>query len=202
MARIIKAVEKKERALGVKLFLKAYRCSSPKCAMIRKPYRPGQHGQKKHILTEYGRQLLEKQKIKFSYGLTERQMKNLFKKYEPNEIIRILETRLDRTLVLLGLAPSLRMARQLVSHGHVLVNNRKVTIPSFNIKLNDVIKIKEKILKSKMFEDLNERLKNYEPPVWLKLDKSNFEGKCVNLPQVEDIQFPFNIDLVVQFYSR
>lgn len=202
MARIIKAVEKKERALGVKLFLKAYRCSSPKCAMIRKPYRPGQHGQKKHILTEYGRQLLEKQKIKFSYGLTERQMKNLFKKYEPNEIIRILETRLDRTLVLLGLAPSLRMARQLVSHGHVLVNNRKVTIPSFNIKLNDVIKIKEKILKSKMFEDLNARLKNYEPPVWLKLDKSNFEGKCVNLPQVEDIQFPFNIDLVVQFYSR
>lgn len=201
MARI-KAVEKKERALGVKLFLKAYRCNSPKCAMVRKPYRPGQHGNKKHILTDYGRQLLEKQKIKFSYGLTERQMKNLFKKNEVNEIIKILETRLDKVVVLLGFAPSMRMARQLVSHGHILVNDKKVTIPSFNVKRGDVIKIKERTLKSKLFEDLSLRLKNYEPPNWLSLDKNNFIGKCIELPKVEDINFPFNIDLVVQFYSR
>ncbi len=198
----IKAIEKKERSLGVKLFLKSERCNSPKCVMVRRPYRPGVHGQKPHPLTEYARQLREKQKIQISYGLNNRQMRNLFKNYEPKEIIKILETRLDRVVNLLGFAGSIRIARQLVNHGHILVNGRKVNIPSYQVKPGDVISLKPRSQNLKIFEDLPLKLKQYQPPPWLSLDKEKKEGRCLNWPNLEEVIFPFDIDLVVQYYSR
>lgn len=197
----IEAIEKKERTLGTKLFLKAERCNSPKCVTVRRPYRPGLHGQKRHSISEFGKQLREKQRIRISYGLTNRQMQNLFKK-NPDEVIKILETRLDRVVYLLGLAASIRIARQLVSHGHITVNGRKVTIPSYRVKIGDVVAIKSESRSLRIFEDLPAKLKQYEPPEWLKLDKEKKEGRCAAMPKVGDIIFPFDVDLVVQFYSR
>jgi small subunit ribosomal protein S4 len=199
----IKAIEKKERALGVKLFLKAERCNSPKCVTVRHPYRPGVHGQKRHTVSEYGKQWREKQKIQIVYGLTNRQMQNLFKKMrDPNKIIKVLESRLDRVVHLLGLAASPRIARQLISHGHTTVNGRKMTVPSYYVRIGDAIGIRSKSRQLEIFEDLPVRLKQYEPPSWLKLDKEKFEGQCVAEPGGERFIFPFDINLVVQFYSR
>lgn len=197
----IKTIEKKERALGTKLFLKAERCNSPKCVTIRRPYRPGVHGQKRHSISEYGRQLHEKQKIQITYGLNNRQMRGLFKNHR-EKIIALLETRLDRVVYLLGLAASPRIARQLVSHGHIVVNGRKVTIPSYHVKIGDVIGIRSESRLIKIFEDLRTKLKQYEPPVWLVLDKEKLEGKCLAGPDASNTNFPFDSNLVVQFYSR
>ncbi len=196
--------EKKERSLGVKLFLKAERCGSHKCVMIRRPYRPGQHGRKRRsALSDYGRQLQEKQKIQIIYGLTNRQMRNLFLKYpnNPEKIIETLERRLDRVVYYLGLAPSVRVARQIVSHGHILVNGRRMTIPSYQVKKGDKISIRERSKSLKLFEGLKDRLKDWEVVGWLKMDKAKFEGECVDRPDTE-IVMPFDINLVGEFYLR
>lgn len=194
--------EKKERALGVKLFLKPERCNSPKCVMIRRPYRPGIHGMRRRgPISDYGRQLKEKQKIQITYGLTNRQMNNLFK--EPLErILLTLEKRLDRVVFLLGFAPSPRVARQLVSHGHIHVNGRKVTIPSYHVRVGDVLAIRPESRGAKIFEGLGEKLKQYEPPAWLKLDKKELKGECLQNPKTEEINLAFDANLVGQFYSR
>ena len=195
--------EKKERALGVKLFLKPERCNSPKCVMIRRPYRPGIHGLKRRRpVSDYGRQLREKQKIQLTYGLTNRQMNNLFRESRRERILLILEQRLDRVVFLLGLAPSPRVARQLVSHGHIHVNGRKVTIPSYHVRVGDVIAIRPESRGAKVFEGLAPKLKQYEPPPWLALDKKEFTGKCVQNPKAEEINLAFDAHLVSQFYSR
>jgi small subunit ribosomal protein S4 len=194
--------EKKERALGVKLFIKADRCNSPKCVMIRRPYRPGMHGQKHRALSDYGRSLQEKQKLQIVYGLNNNQMANLFKKYDKWEIIQKLEMRLDRVVYLLGLSRSQRIARQLVSHGHVLVNGRKVTIPSYTVKVGDVISIRPQSRKLSIFEDVPLRLKQYTPPSWLKVNPEDLSGICLEKPSFEEKSFPFDLNLVVQFYSR
>lgn len=199
--RRIKAIEKKERALGTKLFLKAERCNSPKCVTVRRPYRPGIHGQKRHSVSEFGRQLKEKQKIQISYGLSNRQMQKLFKK-NPEAVVKLLEARLDRVVYLLGLAASPRIARQLVSHGHIVLNGRKVTIPSHRVRIGDVVGIHPSSKPLKIFEDLGARLKQYEPPAWLQLDKNTFEGKCLAEPDPANTAFNFDTNLVVQFYSR
>lgn len=202
--KYLKIKEKKERALGEKLFLKAERCSSHKCVMIRRPYPPGQHGQKrKKHLSEYGRQLREKQKIQAVYGLNNRQMRRIFMKYvgQPQKIVSALEKRLDRVVYLLGLAPSPRIGRQMVSHGHILVNGRKMTIPSYQVKEGDVISIRPQSRKNKLFEDLGARLKKHETPNWLKLDKNKEEGVVVGEPK-EDAILPFDVNLVGEFYTR
>ncbi|MGC9046781.1 MAG: 30S ribosomal protein S4 [Minisyncoccia bacterium] len=200
----LKAIEKKERSLGTKLFLKAERCNSQKCVTIRKPYRPGMHGQSYKQISEYGLQLREKQRIQVYYGLNNKQMVNLFKKRNltPEKIIDILERRLDRVVFYLGFAASSRIARQLIVHGHIMVNNKKLTIPSYYVKVGDVIEIKKESRKLKLFADLNNHLKNYQAPNWLKLDKSELKGECIQDPDIESLHFPFNIDMVVQFYSR
>ncbi len=141
--------EKRERALGTKLFLKAERCNSPKCATVRKPQRPGVHGAKRRSVSEYGRQLQEKQKARLIYGLTNKQIENLFTKMSKEQILSRLEKRIDRVVFLLGLAKSPRISRQLVSHGHILVNNRKVRSPSFTVKIGDKIEIRPESKKSK-----------------------------------------------------
>lgn len=196
--------EKKERALGTKLFLKAERCNSPKCVMVRRPSRPGVHGQKRHSVSEYGRQLQEKQKIQIIYGLNNRQTMVLFHKFKNKDrLLQSLEHRLDRVVFLLGLAESSRVTRQLISHGHVLVGGRKVTTPSFRVKIGDVISIRPESKKLKIFEETSDKLKKYTPPTWLKLlSIEELKGECIKLCDPGEIQFPFDINLVGEFYSR
>lgn len=193
--------EKKERALGTRFFLKAERCNSPKCVMVRRPYRPGVHGQKRHKISDYGRQLQEKQKIQITYGLTNRQMRNSFKRYSDKAVL-VLERRLDRVVFLLGFAASPRIARQFISHGHILVNDRKVTIASYLVNIGDVITIRPQSKSLIIFEGLQAKLKKQSPPAWLKLDPVKIKGECLAKPQGDDINLPFDINLVVQFYSR
>lgn len=198
-----KAIEKKERALGAKLFLKAERCNSPKCVMVRRAYKPGMHGQKRHSsLSDYGRQLQEKQKLQIIYGLNNRQMNNLFKKESHDKIRVILEQRLDRVISLLGLAASTRIARQLVSHGHILVDGHKVTIPSYQVKKGGIIMVRPQSRALKIFEDVPLRLKNYSPPPWLKLEVEELKGECLRESTAKEIKMPIDINLVAEFYSR
>jgi len=198
-----KITEKKERSLGVKLFLKAERCNSPKCVMVRRPTRPGQHGLRRHTVSEYGKQLQEKQKIQFLYGLTDRQMAKLFESSNKKEkILQALEHRLDRVVFLLGFAASPRIARQLISHGHMMVNGRKVTIPSFRVKIKDVISIRPESKSSKLFEDIQLKLKKYSSPEWLKLFPDELKGECVKNFDPGQVQPPFDVNVVGEFYSR
>lgn len=200
---VIHAKEKKERALGAKLFLKGDRCASPKCATVRRPERPGQHKDaRRRALSEYGRQLQEKQRIQVYFGLTNRQMEKYFSELSPVEIANRLERRLDHTVFALGFAKSIRIARQLVGHGHIVVNGRKVNIPSYEVKVGDTIGIRPESQSNRIFEGLLERLKGYTPPGWLTLDAERREGKCVKLPSEDDHQFPFDISLASQFYAR
>jgi small subunit ribosomal protein S4 len=196
-------LEKRERALGTKLFLKAIRCASPKCAMIRRPSKPGIHGGKKRRQTgsEYGRQLQEKQKIQFTYGLNNRQMRRLFRgKKEANKVLEFLEQRLDNIVFRLGLTGSRIIARQLISHGHFLVNDRKVNIPSYRTRIGDKIVLDSNSRKLKIFEGLDLKLKKSDLPKWLKLDREKLSGELISKP--EDINLPFDLNLVVEYYSR
>lgn len=195
--------EKKERALGTKLFLKADRCASQKCVTVRRPGRPGQHGQRRYSVTEYGRQLQEKQKIQIYFGLNNRQTQALFKKEDNPEVIKtMLRERLDFVVFLLGFAKSPRIARQFVSHGHILVNGRKVTVGSFRVRKGDVIEIRPESRGSKLFENIKEHLSHVVVPAWLKLDAENLKGECTGSSNADDSEFPFDVTLVGQFYSR
>jgi len=198
--------EKKERSLGVKLFLKPHRCNSPKCVLTRRAYRPGLHGQARHTVSEFGQQLNEKQKIKAAYGIRESQMQKVFSMAAKNPgitgnmIMQILERRLDNTVFRLGLAPSRSVARILVSHGHILVNGRKVTIPSYLVKVKDAISVRTQSEEIGTLKDVRDQLKQYEPPVWLKLDKDKLSGEVAALPK--DSEFPFDVNMVVDYYSK
>lgn len=199
---VIRAKEKKERALGVKLFLKGDRCNSPKCATVRRPERPGPHKNARRTLSEYGRQFREKQRIQVYFGLTNRQMEQYFAAGSPVAIANVLESRLDHVVFALGLAKSPRIARQFVSHGHIVVNGRKITAPSYRVRTGDAVAIRPESRSGKLFEGLVERLKDYTPPGWLALDAEKREGKCVKLPSEDDHAFPFEISLASQFYAR
>ena len=198
--------EKKERAIGTKLFFKAYRCNSPKCVTLRRPHRPGLHGQARHSTSEMGAQLNEKQKIRVSYGLRENQIKKIFSKAAQRTgvtgtlALQLLERRLDNAAFRLGLAPSRSVARQLVGHGHIFVNGRRVTVPSFLVRVDDVIGIRPQSKEMGLLKDVGERLKKYETPAWLTLNKESMEGKIVSLPK--DIEVPFDVALVVDYYSN
>ena len=199
--------EKRERSLGVKLCLEADGCNSPKCVTVRRPQRPGLHGNAyRRQSSEFGQQLKEKQKIKFLYGIRERQFQNIFNSAAKNPgvtgemIMKLLEKRLDNVVYRLGLAPSRSVARQLVGHGHVLVNNRRVTIPSCQVKVNDLISIRPQSKDHPILKDLAVRLKNYDPPVWLQLDKEKYESKVIAEPK--DLEVPFDVNLVVDYYSK
>lgn len=197
-----KIKEKRERALGAKLFIKPERCNSPKCALTKKPYRPGVHGQRRVILSEYGKQLKEKQKIQAYFGLTNTQMRNAFKGRGGDEITSDLKSRLDHAVYSLGLAPSVRSARQLVSHGHIMVNNRRGKSPSRRVNLGDKISIRPGSKEAGPLKDLKVKLENYTPPEWLKLEKQNWEGEVIADPAQIGEPFPFDINLVAQFYAR
>ncbi len=199
--------EKKERALGVKLFLKASRCASPKCATVRRPTRPGMHGAaRRRAPSEYGRQLLEKQKFQFAYGLREAQVRSLFKKALKDPaatgmtFANLLEARLDNVLYRLGFTASRSVARQVVGHGHIFVKGRRVSISSYSVRVGDVISLRPQSKDHPVFKEITERLKNYEPPAWLKLNKDAVSGSVVSAPRVDEP--PFDVGLVVDYYSK
>ncbi len=198
--------EKKERSVGTKLFLKAHRCNSAKCVTMRRAQRPGQHGKSYKSLSEFGQQVKEKQKIRFTYGIRESQMKSLVKKAIKSPgvtgemIMQMLERRLDNAVFRMGLAPSRSVARQMVNHGHVLVNGRKTNIPSYQVRVNDLIGIRPQSKEYIMFKDLAEKLKKYDAPVWVKLESDKLEGKIMALPKDSDSSF--DVSMVVDFYSK
>lgn len=200
------------RRLGTKLFLKGEHCFSQKCPMVRKPYSPGKKGKRRvGALSEYGKELREKQKLKKWYNLREKQ----FRKYV-NEalghrgkvedaaslLIKTLESRLDNVIFRLGIASSRAQARQLVSHSHFLVNGRAVNIPSHHLKKGDIIKIKPKSLKKTTFQNLSTRLKKQKIPSWLALSTENLEGKVIGEPSLEEVASPVEISAIFEFYSR
>lgn len=205
--RILKAKEKKERALNTNLGLKAHRSNSVKSALLRRGTRPGMHGGKfQKIGSEYKIQLMEKQKVRFSYGLNERQMAKIVKEAiksknsTAGEIIKNLERRLDNVVFRLGIAGSRGMARQMVSHGHIYVNDRKVKIPSYKVSVGDKITIKESKKSSPLYKDLSNILKSRTYEDWLIMDANKLEGIIKKIP--EDVQTPFDLNLMIDFYSR
>jgi len=197
------------RREGEKLFLRGDRCSSAKCAIIRRNYAPGVHGQKMtRRMTGYGVQLREKQKAKRLYGVLETQFRNYFQKAKKTKgdtsenLVKNLETRLDNVIYRLGYARSRSMARQMVSHGMFTVNDKKVNIPSFSVRPNDIIKIKENKASKKVFENLKDKLKKHETPSWLSIDASKLEGKVLSTPEGDELKQIFDPKLIVEFYSR
>lgn len=197
-----KACCKQCRREGEKLFLKGERCFTKKCAVERRSYPPGQHGQGRKRQTEFGLRLREKQKARRIYGLNERQFRGYFEKASRKagitgeKLLESLERRLDSVVFRLGFAPSRQAARQLTRHRNVLVNGRKVNIPSYEVKVNDTI-----TLKPKMLEQVKEKLKEYTPSAWLLIN-GEFSGKIIRLPNREDTEKLIRESLIVEYYSR
>ncbi len=208
MARLTTAKCRLCRRAGTKLMLKGDRCLTPKCAFERRKYPPGQRPKRGIRITNYLLQIREKQKLKRIYGLMERQFKNLFniaarKKGSTGEIlISLLERRLDNVVYRLCFASSRQQARQLVRHGHILVNNKKVDIPSYLVKEGDVISIKEKSRKLYPILKSMGRLESLPLPEWLSIDPDNFTGKVLRLPERSDVDIPVQEQLIVELYSK
>ena len=194
------------RREGQKLFLKGERCYSSKCALERRNYAPGQHGQARKKQSDYGIQFREKQKAKRFYGVQETQFRNLYEKAvkKPGKagenLMILLETRLDNVVFRLGFASSRKEARQLVTHGHFTVNGKKVDIPSIEVKAGDVIKVKEKSQSSPKFKEVKEM--SITVPSWMSVDVEKLEGKIVTLPTRADIDTPVAEHLIVELYSK
>lgn len=194
------------RREGQKLFLKGARCYSDKCSISRRNYAPGQHGQKRAKLSEYGTQLREKQKTKSYYGVGEKQFRRYFemasnkKGVTGENLLQILESRLDNVVYRLGYGASRNEARQLVTHGHFLVNGKKVDIPSYRVSVNDVVSVCEKSRGTEKFKTFAENPKTL--PKWLEANVENYEGKVVAVPAREDIDVPVNETLIVELYSK
>ncbi|MBU1290074.1 30S ribosomal protein S4 [Patescibacteria group bacterium] len=206
---ILEAKCKKCRRANQKLFLKGERCFGQKCAMTRRPYAPGVHGKAfKRRPSEYGLQLAEKQKARYAYGVSEKQFKNYFKEIVQQEgdkeilLVQKLENRLDNIVFRLGWANSRRLSRQLVNHGHILVNGRKIDIPSYQVKKGDIIKIKERTKKLAIFETIKANLKKCEIPVWISSDKQKFVGEVKTMPGLDNWEKVAEISRIVEFYSR
>ncbi len=211
MARYTGPKEKIERRLGSKLFLKGERSFSPKSATVKRMYPPGVHGKKyQRRMSEFGQQLQSKQRVRQTYRMMEKQFKNWVKdaiksKQETGEfLIKKLENRLDNVVYRSGLAQSRDQARQVVNHGHILVNGRKISIPSYEVKMGDTLQVREGSLKSPYFSTaVQQWIKKYETPKWLELDKDNLKIKVSGLPTVQDSGLE-NKDIrsLIEFYSR
>jgi len=198
--------EKKERALGVRLGFKGERALSPKSALVRKPYRPGVHGPRSRprAMSEFGLEIKEKNKFKLMYGVDEKGMRRLFGMAEKikgssgAKLIEFLERRLDNTVFRLGFAPSRAAARQLVVQGHIMVKGKKVLSPGFMVKVGDVIGTKAELTGALLKQ--KESLEKYDAPAWLALHPGKMEGEVISLPK--DIEVPFEINLVVESFSK
>lgn len=196
------------RREGQKLYLKGDRCYTGKCGIDRRSYAPGQHGQGRKKVSEYGLQLREKQKARRFYGVLEKQFRNSYFKAtrQPGvtgeNLLRLLERRLDNVIYRLGLAASRNEARQLVRHGHFQVNGRKTDIPSFHARVGDEITIRDKSKDSPRLKELMERAADNSPPVWLEYDPDLQKGRVVALPSRDEIDTPVKETLIVELYSK
>jgi small subunit ribosomal protein S4 len=203
MARNTGSVVKQSRKLGIALSNKAAKF------MERRPYGPGQHGKgKRSKVSEYGLQLKEKQKMKFIYGVLERQFRNYFEKATGmkgktgDNLVKLLEQRLDNVVYRLGFAPTRRSARQMVTHGHFKVNNNKVNIPSYQVKVGDVIQVREKSKQLDIIHNAMKRVKDASMYTWVSLDKAAMTGSFLRVPEREEIPMLANEQLVVELYSK
>ena len=208
MARYTKSVCRLCRRENLKLFLKGERCYTEKCAIERRNYPPGQHGQNRRKFSDYGSQLREKQKVKRLYGILENQFRNTFKEADRRKgitgeiLLSLLERRLDNTVYRLGFANSRNEARQLVKHNHFLVNQTKVNIPSYLVKPGDIIQLREKSKKVVRILESLEGVARRGVPQWLELNKEQLQGNVKALPTREDITIPIQEKLIVELYSK
>ena len=207
MARYTDSVCRLCRREGAKLFLKGDRCYSAKCAVSKRQAPPGQHGQSRRKMSEYGTQLREKQKVKRAYGVLEAQFKKYFETADKmkgitgENLLSLLERRLDNTCYRLGIGDSRAQARQMVTHGHVMIDGKKVDIPSFIVKEGQVITISERSAAKEYFKSLKEAGEKTMPK-WLEFDLSTLTGKVLSLPDREDIDLTIEEHLIVELYSK
>ncbi|MDZ7798403.1 MAG: 30S ribosomal protein S4 [Patescibacteria group bacterium] len=197
------------RRSGEKLFLKGERCQTPKCAMVKRNYPPGSHGQKRRRrLSSYGIHLREKQKVRYMYALTETQLRNYMKKAMNKKgntgqlFLQQLESRLDNVIYKLGLAASRIQARQIITHGHIQINGKKVSFPSYQVSPKEAIQIRKKSLESDFFKNLKKKIEKHQVPSWLDLDKKELKGKVINQPQEKDLELGIQTQLLVEFYAK
>ncbi len=208
MARYTEASCRLCRREGEKLFLKGERCYTDKCSIAKRAYAPGQHGQAKKKMSEYGIQLREKQKVRRFYGVLEGQFSEYFemaarrKGITGENLLQILETRLDNVVYRLGLGTSRPESRQLVTHGHFTVNGKRVNIPSYLLKVGDVIALAPKSRSSEKVKAISDITGGKVVPKWLEYDAENFTGKVAALPAREDIDLPIKEHLIVELYSK
>ena len=208
MARYTGPSCKQCRREGVKLYLKGERCLSGKCALEHRSTAPGQHGAARKKISEYGLQLREKQKARRYYGVLERQFEIYYEMAEKKEgmtgenLLILLERRLDNVVYRMGMAASRKEARQLILHGHFTLNGKKATIPSMQVKVGDVIAVKESRRDGAKIKSLAEAMESRIKPKWIEVDAANMSAKIVALPARDDIDFDFNEQLIVELYSK
>ena len=208
MARYTGPACKLCRREGTKLYLKGERCMTGKCALDRRGTAPGQHGAGNKKMREYGKQLREKQKTKRYYGILEKQFLNYFKEADRKEgmtgenLLTLIERRLDNVVYRMGMGESRKESRQLVLHEHVELNGKKVNVPSIIVKAGDIVTIRENFRGSEKCKALAESLKDKTAPKWLDVNKDNLTAKVVALPERDDVDFEINEQLIVEFYSK
>lgn len=200
------------RRLGTKLFLKGERCSSAKCAMVKRPYPPGIKKKKmRGGVSDYGKELMEKQKLRRWYGLSESQFSSYVKEVLEKRgkvedagalLIKNLESRLDNVIFRMGMAPSRAKARQMVSHGHFLINGKKINIPSYHVKKNDKISIRPQSSKKEIFKNIESELKKNELPDWIVFNSKKIEGEIKREPHLDESSLPAEIASIFEYYSK
>jgi small subunit ribosomal protein S4 len=208
MSRVSESVCKLCRREGEKLFLKGSRCYTEKCAIERRPYPPGQHGQRRSTVSDFGTQLREKQKLKRLYGVAEKPLRNRFESARRmkgiigENFLSLLERRFDNVVYKIGFAASRKEARQMVKHAHFTLNGKNADVPSMLLKTGDVIQLKDNSRKSVKFTGAFEANSMREVPVWLEVDKGNFKGVVKDLPKREDITSQIAEHLIVELYTK
>ena len=208
MARYTEPVCRLCRREGAKLFLKGTRCYTKKCAFERRPTPPGQHGVRRRKVGEYGLQLREKQKVRHTYGVLERQFRNYFIDAASHpgvtgeNLLRSLDLRLDNVVYRMGIASSRAQARHFVGHGHLSVNGRPTNVASYQLKPGDKIEVRESRRGREPFKVAKETLRNHQPPEWLSIDAGSLSGNVVTPPSRDQMALDLNEQLVVEYYSR
>ena len=208
MARYTGPVCRLCRREGTKLFLKGERCTSGKCALDRRNTAPGQHGAANKKMKEYGVQFREKQKTRRYYGVLEKQFVNYYEEADRTQgmtgenLLKLLERRLDNVVYRMGMAESRNEARQLVLHEHFSVNGKKVNVPSIIVRVGDEVKVMDNFRNSPKCKALAEAMATKNAPKWLETNKENLSAKVVAMPERDDIDFPFNEQLIVELYSK
>lgn len=206
MARLLDPKCRQCRREGCKLFLKGEKCTTKKCPIERRPFVPGQHGQGRKRVTQYGTQLREKQKVKRAYGILEKQFKAYYNEAERmkgvvgENLLSLIERRLDNVVYRMGIGSSRNESRQIVNHGHITVNGHTVDIPSFSVKAGDVIEVKETKRDKEMFKALKGM--KVVMPKWLEFNPDTLSGKVLALPKREDVDMNISEHLIIELYSR